>query len=90
MPVCKKHLYVFAKPKTAKSYVNTNKARRRIRGAANLPQLQIHELRHQFASHLVNSGMSLYEAQQILGHSDPEVRAPVGQSAPGRQPKIVP
>ena len=28
---------------------------------------------HQFASFLVNSGRSLYEVQQILGHSDPSV-----------------
>jgi len=40
---------------------------------ADLPNLRIHDLRHQFASHLVNSGRSLYEVQQILGHSDPSV-----------------
>ena len=30
-------------------------------------------LRHQYASFLVNSGRTLYEVQQILGHSDPKV-----------------
>jgi len=33
----------------------------------------IHDLRHQYASFLVNSGQSLYTVQQILGHSDPSV-----------------
>jgi len=28
---------------------------------------------HQYASFLVNSGRTLYEVQQILGHSDPSV-----------------
>jgi site-specific recombinase XerD len=30
-------------------------------------------LRHQFASFLVNSGRTLYEVQNILGHSDAKV-----------------
>jgi site-specific recombinase XerD len=40
---------------------------------AALPHLKIHDLRHQYASLLVNSGRTLYEVQQILGHSDPSV-----------------
>jgi hypothetical protein len=35
--------------------------------------LRIHDLRHSFASLLVSGGRSLYEVQQILGHSDPKV-----------------
>jgi site-specific recombinase XerD len=35
--------------------------------------MRIHDLRHQYASFLVNSDRSLYEVQQILGHSDPSV-----------------
>ncbi|HEY0563355.1 MAG TPA: tyrosine-type recombinase/integrase [Methylophilus sp.] len=34
---------------------------------------QLHDLRHQAASNLINSGSSLYVVQQILGHSDPSV-----------------
>lgn len=29
----------------------------------------MHDLRHSFASFLVNSGRSIYEVQKILGHS---------------------
>ena len=45
----------------------------RLRKKAGLPHLRIHDLRHQFASFLVNAGRSLYEVQQILGHSNPIV-----------------
>ena len=35
--------------------------------------LRLHDLRHQYASFLVNSGRSLYEVQKILGHSSHSV-----------------
>ena len=42
-------------------------------GVAGLLKLRPHNLRHQFSSHLVNDWKSLFEVQQILGHSDPVV-----------------
>ena len=45
----------------------------RLRKAAGVPHVRIHDLRHQYASFLVNGGRTLYEVQQILGHSDPSV-----------------
>jgi len=45
----------------------------RLRKKAGLPHLRIHDLRHGFASLLVSDGRTLYEVQQILGHSDPKV-----------------
>ena len=45
----------------------------KIRKEAGLPRLRIDDLRHQYASLLVNSGRTLYEVQLILGHSDPKV-----------------
>jgi site-specific recombinase XerD len=44
-----------------------------LRDKAGLPNLRIHDLRHSFASFLVNRGRTLYEVQQILGHSVPTV-----------------
>lgn len=39
------------------------------RTAAGLAEVRVHDLRHSFASFLVNAGCSLYEVQKILGHS---------------------
>lgn len=42
-----------------------------LRRSLGLGDVRIHDLRHTFASFLVNAGHSLYEVQTILGHSDP-------------------
>jgi site-specific recombinase XerD len=39
------------------------------RKRAGLADVRIHDLRHSFASFLVNGGRSLYEVQKILGHT---------------------
>jgi site-specific recombinase XerD len=65
--------YLFINKKTKKPYVNIAKVWERLRAKAGLPHLRLHDLRHQAASNLINSGSSLYIVQQILGHSDPSV-----------------
>ena len=42
-----------------------------LRQKLGLDDVRIHDLRHTFASILVNAGHSLYEVQRLLGHSDP-------------------
>ncbi|WP_308620195.1 tyrosine-type recombinase/integrase [uncultured Desulfovibrio sp.] len=44
---------------------------KKLRNELGLNALRIHDLRHTFASFLVNSGHSLYEVQKMLGHADP-------------------
>lgn len=39
------------------------------RTKAGLAEVRLHDLRHSFASLLVNSGRTLYEVQHILGHT---------------------
>ena len=65
--------YLFVNRVTGNPYTNIHKAWGKIRDQADLPQLRIHDLRHQYASFLVNSGRTLYEVQQILGHSTSKV-----------------
>ncbi|MEQ8516581.1 MAG: tyrosine-type recombinase/integrase [Chromatocurvus sp.] len=50
-----------------------NKVWYEIRKQAGLETLRAHDLRHSYASMLINAGHSLYEVQQSLGHSDPKV-----------------
>ena len=38
--------------------------------------MRLHDLRHTFASFLINTGHSLYEVQKILGHHAPRVTMP--------------
>jgi integrase len=64
---------VFLNVRTEEAYTTIHKVWHRLRGKAGLPHLRIHDLRHQYASFLVNSGRTLYEVQQILGHSNPTV-----------------
>lgn len=61
--------HLFINHKTGKPYTTIMKVWARLRNKAGLPHLRIHDLRHSFASFLVNSGRTLYEVQQILGHS---------------------
>ncbi len=62
--------YIFINRKTNNPYTNITRSWHRIRKAAGLPFLRLHDLRHSFASFLVNSGRTLYEVQQTLGHSN--------------------
>jgi integrase len=42
----------------------------RIRTKAGLRDARLHDLRHSFASALVNDGWELYTVQQLLGHTN--------------------
>ncbi|MCX7235360.1 MAG: site-specific integrase [Burkholderiales bacterium] len=61
--------YIFANPRTCKPYVSIFCSWHTARTAAGLADVRIHDLRHSFASFLVNAGCSLYEVQRILGHA---------------------
>lgn len=61
--------WVFSNPKTDKPYVSIFNSWNAARIAAGLADVRIHDLRHSFASFLVNAGRSLYEVQRILGHT---------------------
>lgn len=45
----------------------------KARKACHIEDVRLHDLRHSYASFMVNNGCSLYEVQKVLGHSDPRV-----------------
>lgn len=61
--------WAFANPDTGKPYVSVFASWNTARISANMPEVRMHDLRHSFASFLVNSGRTLYEVQKILGHT---------------------
>lgn len=61
--------FVFANPRTGKPYVSIFVAWNTARASVGLSDVRIHDLRHSFASFLVNAGRSLYEVQKLLGHT---------------------
>lgn len=65
--------HLFINLKTGERLTAVNKVWGRLRVKAGLPHLRLHDLRHQFASFLVNAGHTIYEVQKILGHSDTKV-----------------
>ena len=41
--------------------------------AARISDFRIHDLRHTFASHMVQSGATLFEVQKALGHASSQM-----------------
>lgn len=61
--------YVFVNPKTHQRYNTPVKAFKRLLERANIEGVNIHTLRHTFASLAVKNGLSLYKVQHLLGHA---------------------
>jgi integrase len=62
--------YIFPSPVTQRPSPSLYFPWERIRVRANLADLRLHDLRHSFASFLVNNGVSLYVVQGLLGHGN--------------------
>lgn len=74
--------YVFRNPKSGKPYTSFYSAWFIVRDNAGLSDVRIHDLRHTFASLLVNKGVSLYEVQTLLGHSSMQMTQRYAHLAP--------
>jgi integrase len=61
--------WVLPNPKTLKPYVSIYYSWDSARREAGLGDVRIHDLRHSYASFLVNAGRTLYEVQRLLGHT---------------------
>lgn len=62
--------FIFMNTRSGKAYISFFYSWDAARIRAGLPDLRVHDLRHSFASFLVNAGRSLYEVQELLGHAD--------------------
>jgi len=58
----------FMNPRRRCAYNHFHSAWDRCRTRAELKSVRIHDLRHTYASILINKGVSLYEIQRLLGH----------------------
>ena len=61
--------YPFANPTTKRPYANIFELWNTARCRAGLADVRLHNLRHSFASLLINQGRTLYEVQHLLGHT---------------------
>jgi integrase len=67
--------YVICGAKPGSHLVNLEKPWRRIRKAAGLDDVRLHDLRHTFASVAARNGLSLPVIGALLGHSQPATTA---------------
>ena len=63
--------WLFPSPRTGKPCPALYYPWERVRKRAGLTDVRLHDLRHSYASNLVNGGVSLYVVQQLLGHTNP-------------------
>lgn len=63
--------WLFPSPRTGQPSPALYYPWRRVCDRAGLKNVRLHDLRHSFASNLVNGGVSLYVVQQLLGHCSP-------------------
>ena len=61
--------YVVPNPETGRPYCSVYYSWNTARKQAGLADVRMHDLRHTFASFLVNNGRTLYEVQKLLGHT---------------------
>lgn len=64
--------YIFPSPITGRPSASLHFPWTRIRKRAGLKDVRLHDLRHSFASLLINNGARLYDVQRLLGHLNPK------------------
>jgi integrase len=73
MPRLPGNPYILPSPITGRPCPSLHFPWTRVRERAGLEDLRLHDLRHSFASFLVNKGVSLYVVQGLLGHTQPRM-----------------
>ena len=75
IPLLEGNPYVICGERPGRHLVNLEKPWRRIRAAAKLDDVRLHDLRHSFASVGASGGQSLVIIGKMLGHSQPATTA---------------
>jgi integrase len=75
IPRLEGNAYVICGERPGRHLVNLEKPWRRIRAAAKLDDVRLHDLRHSFASVAAAGGQSLVIIGKMLGHSQPATTA---------------
>jgi integrase len=65
--------YIFVNPVTKKPFENNVKFWKTLCKKLNLKNVRIHDLRHTFASLLINNNINLEIVSKLLGHSDVKI-----------------
>ena len=75
--------FVFTNPLTGLPYKSFHKSFKQLAERIGVPDLRIHDLRHTFASFLVQKGVPIYQVSTLLGHSDTRITQRYAHIAPG-------
>lgn len=76
--------WVIPNPKTGKPFQSIFNSWHSARCRAGVADLRVHDLRHSFASALVNQGIPIYDIQKLLGHQDIKTTERYAHLAPDR------
>ena len=74
--------YVFNNPETGTRWVDIKKQWARAKRLAGIKSLRFHDLRHTYASRLIQRGVPLKTVQLLLGHTDSRVTDRYAHLAP--------
>ena len=83
-PAAESCAWVFANPATGRPFISIYESWNTARCAVGLGDVRVHDLRHSFASALVNRGATLFDVQKLLGHSSPKMTERYSHLTPGR------
>jgi integrase len=80
---------VFPSPQTGEIMDNCNTAWENLRKRAGIENFRWHDMRHEFASQLVMSGVDLNTVRELLGHADLKMTLRYAHLAPGNKMQAV-